>query len=108
MEAAIVEQLRRSGNVKLHQMLGNAPLIYNEPEKTELRKIYQGYIDISLKAKIPFLMCTPTWRANQARISELKMYRSINADAVHFMQECRNAQQSDNGTIKIGGMIGCK
>ncbi len=108
MEAAIVEQLRRSDNVKLHQTLVNAPLIYNEVERAELRKIYQGYIDISLDAEIPFLMCTPTWRANPARISESKANRSINADALHFMQEIRNAQQSGNGLIKIGGMIGCK
>lgn len=29
MEAAIVEQLRRSKQVQLHDLLANAPLIYN-------------------------------------------------------------------------------
>ncbi len=108
MEAAIVEQLRRAGNVKLHQTLVNAPLIYNEDERAELRKIYQAYIDISLDAEIPFLMCTPTWRANQTRVSKSNVNPSINADAVHFLKEIRNAQQSGNEMIKIGGMIGCK
>jgi S-methylmethionine-dependent homocysteine/selenocysteine methylase len=108
MEAAIIEQLRRTGNVNLHQTLLNAPLIYNEYEKIELGKIYQSYIDIALEAEIPFLMCTPTWRANQARIIESRANRFINSDAVRFMQKLRNSQRSGNGIIKIGGMIGCK
>ncbi len=108
MEAAIVEQLRRSGKVNLHQTLVNAPLIYDDAGKIELRKIYQRYIDIALEAELPFLMCTPTWRANQARVIESNADRSINADAVRFMKELRNAQSSVNGVIKIGGMIGCK
>lgn len=108
MEAAIVEQLRRSGNVTLHQTLLNAPLIYDKAGIVELRNSYQGYIDIALEAEIPFLMCTPTWRANQARIVESRTDRSMNADAVRFMQELRTAQRSGSGMIKIGGMIGCK
>jgi len=108
MEAAIVEQLRRSGSVTLHQTLQNAPLIYDEAGRRELRTIYQGYIDIALEADMPFLMCTPTWRANQAHIMESGASRTMNADAVRFMQELRHAQRSGNGMIKIGGMIGCK
>lgn len=108
MEAAIIEQLRRSGSVNLHQALVNAPLIYSETGKTVLGKIYQSYIDISLEAKIPLLICTPTWRTNQARVSESNVSQSINADAVHFMQKLRNTRQSDNGMIKVGGLIGCK
>lgn len=108
MEAAIVEQLRRSGNVTLHQTLLNAPLIYDKAGIVELRNSYQGYIDIALEAEIPFLMCTPTWRANQARIVESRTDRSMNADAVRFMQELRTAQRSGSGMIKIGGMVGCK
>ena len=108
MEAAINEQLRRSDKISLHQTLINAPLIYDKIEKTVLRKIYQGYIDIALKAQIPFLMCTPTFRADQGRVIESKANPSINADAVRFLQEIRNSQQSDNKLIKIGGLIGCK
>lgn len=108
MEAAIVEQVRRSGAVTLHPTLLNAPLIYDEAGVRELRTIYQGYIDIALEAEMPFLMCTPTWRANQARIVEARASRTMNADAVRFMQELRNAQRSGSGMIKIGGLIGCK
>lgn len=108
IEAAIIEQLRRSGKVRLHPILANAPLIYDEYARSELRKIYEGYIKISLDAGIPFLMCTPTWRANMARVSKSDVPPSINTDTVHFLQEIRNAQQSGNEMIKIGGLIGCK
>ena len=108
MEAAIIERLRRSHNVTLHQILVNAPLIYNDDGREELGKIYQEYIDISLGVKTPFLMCTPTWRANQTRVRESNVNPSINVDAVHFLQEIRSAQQSDHQLIKIGGQIGCK
>lgn len=108
IEAAIIEQLRRSGHVELHQTLMNAPLIYNKVEKEALRNIYQNYINISLDAEIPFLMCTPTWRTNQSRVSNSDINPSVNTDAVHFLQEIRNSQQSGKNLIKIGGMIGCR
>lgn len=108
MEAAIVERLRRTDRVKLHETLVNALLIYDRNGRDELRKIFQAYIDIALTANLPFLMCTPTWRANQARVAESSEKASINTDAVHFMQSIRNAQTSFKEQIKIGGLIGCK
>lgn len=108
MEAAIVERLRRSSDIDLHPVLVNAPLIYQEKGRQALRKIYQSYIDIALEAKTPFLMCTPTWRANQERVSRTQIKPSINIDAVHFLQEIRESQKDGRENIKIGGMIGCK
>lgn len=108
MEAAIVERLRRSSDIDLHPVLVNAPLIYQEKGRQALRKIYQSYIDIALEAKTPFLMCTPTWRTNQERVSRTQIKPSINIDAVHFLQEIRESQKDGRENIKIGGMIGCK
>ena len=108
MEGAVLEQLRRSGKVDLHPTLLNALLIYDEVGKKELKKIYQGYIDIALAAEIPFFMCTPTWRANQTRVLNANASRSINLDSVRFMQEIRNAQKFGHERIKIGGLLGCK
>lgn len=108
MEAAIVELLRRSGEVELHSRLVNAPLIYETPGREALRKIYQSYIDIAQQAQVPFLMCTPTWRTNFARVEETKIKSSINIDAVHFLQEIRASQGNNRENIKIGGLIGCK
>ena len=113
MEGAVVERLRRSDKVNLHPLLVNAPLIYEEAGKLALEEIYQGYMDIALEAHLPFFMCTPTWRANQARIAESKAKTSINIDAVRFMKALGNAQKPDaqkpdGHMIKIGGLIGCK
>jgi len=108
MEAAIVEPLRRSDDISLHPVLVNAPLIYQDAGRKALGRLYQKYIDIALEAKKPFLMCTPTWRTNQARVAETKINKDINIDAAHFLQGLREAQGADKENIKIGGMIGCK
>lgn len=108
MEGAIIERLRRAGNAVLHPTLVNAPLIYGDHEKAYLEKIYQGYIDIALDAQMPFLVCTPTWRTNRDRVSESDVNPAVNAHAVFFLQEIRDAKPSGRETIKIGGMIGCK
>lgn len=108
MEGAVIEQLRRSGKVGLHPTLLNAPLIYDEIGEKELKKIYQGYIDIAFAADIPFFMCTPTWRADQTRVSEANVSQSINSDGVRFLQEIRKAQKFGQESIKIGGLFGCK
>lgn len=104
MEAAIVERLRRAEDVSLHPTLVNAPLIYDAAGRAALRAIYQEYIDIALSAELPFLMCTPTWRANRDRVAEAAVPSTINVDATIFMKELRG----DNPSIKIGGMVGCK
>lgn len=108
MEASIVESLRRSDDISLHPILMNAPLIYEEAGRKALSRLYQGYIDIALEAKRPFLMCTPTWRANHSRVMETKTKRTINIDIANFLKELRDTQGAGKENIKIGGMIGCK
>lgn len=108
MEAAIVEQLRRSGDMVLHDRLVNAPLIYEEAGRKALGELYQAYIDIAIEAGLPFLMCTPTWRANRERVFESAFSKNINIDVTHFMQQVRTANGDRQGMIRIGGMIGCK
>ncbi|HEY5775803.1 MAG TPA: homocysteine S-methyltransferase family protein [Xanthomonadales bacterium] len=108
MEAAIVEPLRRSADIELHPRLVNAPLIYQPAGRKALRDLYQGYIDIALAAKIPFLMCTPTWRTNRERVVDSGVQASINIDAVHFLNELRESQEEGRENIRIGGLIGCK
>jgi homocysteine S-methyltransferase len=107
MEAAVVEQLRRSVDVDLHPHLVIAPLIYEESGRTALRAIYQGYIDIAREAKMPLLVCTPTWRADHSRVIESGASKSINVDAAHFMSQLRESPKNAAVNIKIGGMIGC-
>jgi len=108
MEAAIVERLRRSGDVELDPVLVNAPLLYTQAGQKALSGIYQSYIDIASRAKRPFLMCTPTWRTNRERVSATKINPSVNIDAARFLQNLRDAQKEGRENIRIGGMIGCK
>lgn len=108
MEAAIVEPLRRSSLIELHPTLVNAALIYDAAGRHALSHLYQTYMDVALKANVPFLMCTPTWRANQARVCAAGVNQCINEDSVRFMQKLRAAQSTNNIDIKIGGLVGCK
>ncbi len=108
IEAAIVERIRRSNNIKLHPKLVNAPLIYDKHGQEALQKIYQEYIDIAEDAQLPILLCTPTWRANYQRVSQSDFPMSINIDNVKFLQKIKDSQKNKKVQIKIGGLIGCK
>ena len=103
MEAAVVEQLRRSSQVKLHDILVNAPLIYDPVAREVMTAIYHQYMLLAQQAGLPMLVCTPTWRASKSRVECSAVSQHINVDAVAYMRDIRL-----NDNIKIGGMIGCK
>ena len=107
-EAAIVERLRRSGQVALHPSLVHAGLVYDTKGRAELEKLFQGYISIAVKARVPILVSAPTWRANYQRVKDAGVNPDVNADSVRFMLGLREAQASGASLIKIGGFIGCK
>ncbi|MHC4725321.1 MAG: homocysteine S-methyltransferase family protein [Planctomycetota bacterium] len=100
--------MRRSSTIELHPNLVHAPLIYDDKGKKELQRLYQGYISIAIRAELPFIMCTPTWRANYERVKESQVNLNINSDAVRFLKDLRDAQDLGVTTIKIGGLVGCK
>ncbi|MET0102777.1 MAG: homocysteine S-methyltransferase family protein [Sedimenticola sp.] len=108
MEAAIVEQLRRSGEVRLHETLVNAPLIYDPVASEVMSALYRAYMNLAIGAGLPMLVCSPTWRANKNRIYEAGISNSINGDAVSYMRAIRDSVNSSDNAVKIGGMIGCK
>jgi homocysteine S-methyltransferase len=108
MEAAIVEQLRRSGKVRLHDSLLHAPFIYDPDASEIMRSLYAEYIDLAHHAGLPILICTPTWRANKSRVEAAHVRHSINSDSLCFMRKIREAATGHTPLIKIGGLIGCK
>lgn len=108
MEAAIVEQLRRADGVRLHDRLVNAPLIYDPAGRQALRALYERYIDIATEAETPLLLCTPTWRANEARVRDAGAPESINGDAAAFMRDVCESRRDRSAAVRVGGMIGCK
>jgi len=107
-EAAIIEALRRSGNVDLHPRLENALLIYDEAGKKALSVLYQDFINVARKAGIPILVCTPTWRANQERTSTANITKDVNGDAVKFLKQMKERWKLWAANIMIGGLVGCK
>jgi len=107
-EAAVIESLRRSGDVNLHPRLENALLIYEEAGKEELSTLYQGFIGAACKGDVPITICTPTWRANQERISEVHISNDINGDAVKFLRHLKDKWGTWAANIFIGGLTGCK
>ena len=88
-EAAVIESLRRSGDVNLHPHLENALLIYEEAGNRALSKLYQDFINVARKEGVPITICTPTWRANQERISTAHITDDVNGDAVKFLKNLR-------------------
>ena len=108
MEAAIVERLRRNSGVALHPRLVHAALVYDEPGRAELRRIYRSYIDVARQAELPLLLCTPTWRASRERLEESGIRRDLNHDAVGFLKQMQEVPDASGPPILVGGLIGCK
>jgi S-methylmethionine-dependent homocysteine/selenocysteine methylase len=107
-EAAIVESLRRMGDITLHPRLEHALLIYDKTGQNALTDLYRNFISVAYKADLPITICTPTWRANQDRISEACVADDVNGDAVRFLKHLRKGWQEWTENIFIGGLIGCK
>ncbi len=107
-EAAIIESLRRSGEVDLHPRLENSLLIYQDLGRRRLSDLYRGYIDIALNAGVPILLCAPTWRANRERLSEAGVDADVNGDAVRFVKQLRDGPGDRGRKVVIGGLVGCK
>jgi homocysteine S-methyltransferase len=107
-EAAVIESLRRSGDVNLHPHLENALLIYEEAGSRALSKLYQDFINVARKEGVPITICTPTWRANQERISTTHITDDVNGDAVKFLKNLKGRWGSWAKNIVIGGLVGCK
>ena len=76
-EGAVIELLRRSGNVLLHPHLENALLIYDKTGRSTLTDIYGDYASIATRAGVPMIMFTPTWRANPHRIAAARVNRNL-------------------------------
>ena len=109
MEAAIVERLRRDSPVELHPRLVHATLLRDEAGRAELRRIYSDYIEIARQARLPLLLCTPTWRANRERLEQAGVEGDLNHDAVRFLKQIvESAEGAEAPPILVGGLIGCK
>lgn len=108
MEAAISEPLRRDTRLMVDPLVSISPLIYNREGRNQLERLFHSYMQVAADAGLPFLMCTPTWRASKERVHLSAVNPDINSDAVRFMQQVRESGGAAGLTVKIGGNTGCK
>ncbi len=107
-ECAISERLRRQPDIELHPILFNTPLIYDRLGRERLEHIYLSYRDVAEEAKLPILLCAPTWRVDRERIGLAGAPASINRDAVDFMKTFKTDHERDNSVIIAGALIAPK
>ncbi len=107
-EAAIDEALSNATDVTLHPRLGNALFIYDKVYKNILSELYQSFVSLACKAKLPIILFTPTWRTNHERLSEANIQMDVNADAVRFLNDLKAEWGAWKDNIIIGGNFGCK
>lgn len=108
-EGSIIERLKREFNYPLDDLLSNSTMIYDDFGKLLLEKIYREYIDIALSSDIPIMLLTPTWRANKERTIKANVnMKTINTDAIAFVNDIRKSYGNFSDIIYIGGLTGCK
>ncbi len=107
-ECAISERLRRQPDIALHPTLFNTPLIYESNGRKRLEEIYRSYREVARQAKLPILLCAPTWRVDKDRIDEAGAPSSINQDAVTFMKRFRSRYDSEDSRIITGALLAPK
>jgi S-methylmethionine-dependent homocysteine/selenocysteine methylase len=107
-ECAITERLRRLPHIELHPFLFLTPLIYEEAGRVELEKIYLSYRNVALQARVPILLCAPTWRLDQQQTVRAGASSTINSDAVTFIQDLAASCQHPQSPVITGALIAPK
>lgn len=105
MEGAIIERLKRENNVVLDKDLDLAGMIYDKEVVKAMINIFDEYISIAEEHDLPFMMTTPTRRANQERVSRSKYDAELINENVKILKSLKKKRRTD---IYIGGLMGCK
>ncbi|HEX9062468.1 MAG TPA: homocysteine S-methyltransferase family protein [Clostridia bacterium] len=104
MEGALGERLRREYNIRFDDNLALAGLIYNTDAKKAMKEIFTQYISIAERYNLPFIMTTPTRRANRERVTKSNFNEKIIEDNVGFLKELRAKSLTE---VFVGGLMGC-
>ena len=105
MEGALGERLKREYGIIFDEYIAMAGLIYEETGAKALSSLWNEYIDIARKNKLPFLATTPTRRANRERIAKTNYPQTVIRDNVAFL---KNIQRNCGIEMYVGGLMGCK
>ncbi len=107
-ECAVSERLRRMPDIELDPVLFNTVLIYDAVGRERLEEIYLSYRRVAEDAKLPILLCAPTWRVDRERIEMAGVPQSINRDAVAFMKLFKRQHKAGDSAIIAGALIAPK
>lgn len=70
MEGALGERLKREFNIIFDDKVAMAGLVYDSDSRQAMCSIYKEYLKTAEKYKFPFIVTTPTRRANKERVLE--------------------------------------
>jgi homocysteine S-methyltransferase len=108
-EGAVIERLRRNGDLDLNPFLVNSAFIYEDAKRAALETICRQYLDIGREFDLPLLMSTPTWRANRERIDSAGYSGvDVNGDNVRFLDAIRNIYGMYAKKVAICGLMSCR
>ena len=108
-EGAVIERLRRSGDLELNPFLVNSAFIYEDAKRAALETIGRQYLDIGREFDLPLLMSTPTWRANRERIDAAGYTGvDVNGDNVRFFDALRKSYGAYAKKVVICGLMSCR
>ncbi|MFZ2949652.1 MAG: homocysteine S-methyltransferase family protein [Desulfuromonadaceae bacterium] len=108
-EGAVIERLRRSGDLELDPYLVNSAFIYDDAKRAALETICRQYLDIGCEFGVPLLMSTPTWRASRERIDAAGLAGvDVNGDNVRFLDALRRSYGGYAEKIAICGLMSCR
>jgi S-methylmethionine-dependent homocysteine/selenocysteine methylase len=105
MEGAVAERIKHEFNIELNEKTALAGLIYTEKGRSALTSIYTEYLHIAEKHHLPFIVTTPTRRANHIRVKEAGYDEKIIYENAAFLQ---TLQKNAGTTMFTGGLMGCK
>lgn len=108
-EGAVIERLRRDGNLELDPYLVNSAFIYQDAKRAALEAICRQYLDIGREFNLPLLISTPTWRASSERIAAAGFAGvDVNGDNARFLDTLRNSYGEYAGKVAICGLMSCR
>ncbi|MBT0653981.1 homocysteine S-methyltransferase family protein [Geomobilimonas luticola] len=108
-EGAVIERLRRNGDLELDPFLVNSAFIYDDRKRAAQEAICRQYLEIGRAAGLPLLVSTPTWRASRERI-EAAGYAGVdvNGDNVRFLDALRKSCGGYADNVVICGLMSCR
>ena len=108
-EGAVIERLRRNGDLELDPYLVNSAFIYEDVKRAALETICRQYLEIGRQFGLPLLMSTPTWRASRERIDAAGLAGiDVNGDNVRFLDALRRSCGGYAEKVVICGLMSCR